>query len=93
MRVSGLPKPKRIFLSAQREYRARNYPNDDAACFFFQQCIEKYLKSRLAEAGQRPFPRLSRGRLAVPGPVPFSPAPPLPVVTRLWSESLHRHSQ
>jgi HEPN domain-containing protein len=28
----------------------------DAACFFCQQCVEKYLKARLVEAGI-PFPR------------------------------------
>ncbi|MBL6830269.1 MAG: HEPN domain-containing protein [Pirellulales bacterium] len=39
-------------MSAPREFRARNYPNYDDALFFSQQCIEKYLKARLAEAGQ-----------------------------------------
>lgn len=51
-----IAKAEADFLSAQREYRARNNPNYDAACFFSQQCIEKYLKARLAEAGQ-PIPR------------------------------------
>jgi len=37
--------------SAQREYRARQRPNYDAACFHAQQCAEKYLKARLEEAG------------------------------------------
>ncbi len=40
------------FASAQRELRARNSPNYDAACFHAQQCAEKYLKARLQEAGQ-----------------------------------------
>jgi HEPN domain-containing protein len=44
------------FISAGREYRARKQPNYDAACFFAQQCIEKYLKARLVEAGVT-FPR------------------------------------
>jgi HEPN domain-containing protein len=44
------------FVSSGREYRARKQPNYDAACFFAQQCIEKYLKARLAEAGIA-FPR------------------------------------
>lgn len=44
------------FLSAYREYRARHRPNFDATCFFTQQCIEKYLKARLVEAG-KPAPR------------------------------------
>jgi HEPN domain-containing protein len=39
------------FLSANREYRARNRPNFDATCFFAQQCIEKYLKARLVQSG------------------------------------------
>ena len=33
--------------SAMREYRARNYPNYDSACFHAQQCLEKYLKAVL----------------------------------------------
>jgi HEPN domain-containing protein len=44
------------FISAGREYRARKLPNYDAACFFTQQCVEKYLKARLAKAG-RTIPR------------------------------------
>lgn len=42
------------FISAQREYRARKHPNYDSACFHAQQCVEKYLKARLVEAG-KPF--------------------------------------
>jgi HEPN domain-containing protein len=34
-----------------RELRARKSPNYDAACFHAQQCVEKYLKARLQEAG------------------------------------------
>ena len=41
------------FRSAQREYRARNHPNFDAACFFGQQCIEKYLKAKLVASALR----------------------------------------
>lgn len=51
-----IEKAEADFLSASREYRARKKPNFDAACFFAQQCIEKYLKGRLAEAG-RPIPK------------------------------------
>jgi HEPN domain-containing protein len=36
--------------AAQREYRARQRPNYDAARFHAQQCAEKYLKARLEEA-------------------------------------------
>jgi len=38
-------------VTAEREYRARKLPNYDSACFHAQQCIEKYLKVRLVEAG------------------------------------------
>ena len=36
---------------AHRAYRTRKKPNYDLACFLAQQCIEKYLKARLQEAG------------------------------------------
>ena len=36
--------------SLYREIRARKNPNYDAACFFAQQCVEKYIKARLVEA-------------------------------------------
>jgi len=39
------------FHSCQRETRARRHPNYDSACFHAQQCVEKYLKARLQEAG------------------------------------------
>ncbi len=51
-----IDKAEADFVSAGREYRARKRPNFDAACFFAQQCIEKYLKARLVEAGIR-FPK------------------------------------
>ena len=38
------------FSTAQRELRAQDSPNYDAACFHAQQCAEKYLKARLVEA-------------------------------------------
>jgi len=38
------------FVTAQRELRAEESPNYDAACFHAQQCVEKYLKARLVEA-------------------------------------------
>jgi len=37
-------------ISLHREIRARKNPNYDAACFFSQQCAEKYIKARLIEA-------------------------------------------
>lgn len=39
------------FNTALREHRARKAPNYDAACFHAQQCIEKYMKARLQDAG------------------------------------------
>ncbi len=45
------------FHTAQREMRARKFPNYDAACFHAQQCAEKYLKARLVEA-KISFPKI-----------------------------------
>ena len=42
--------------SCLRETRARKNPNYDSACFHAQQCVEKYLKARLQEAGA-PVPK------------------------------------
>lgn len=39
-------------VSARREFRARNRPNYDSACFHAQQCIEKSLKAVLEESGK-----------------------------------------
>lgn len=39
------------FYDAQRGVRARKHANHDGVCFHTQQCIEKYLKARLVEAG------------------------------------------
>ena len=39
------------FATARREVRARKSPNFDSARFHAQQCVEKYLKARLQEAG------------------------------------------
>ena len=44
------------FHSCLREVRARRNPNHDSACFHAQQCVEKYLKARLQEAGSA-FPK------------------------------------
>src|SRR5437870_10484135 len=38
------------FMTAQREVRAKKWPNYDSACFHAQQCVEKYFKARLQEA-------------------------------------------
>jgi HEPN domain-containing protein len=39
------------FATAQRELQVLSDANYDAICFHAQQCIEKYLKARLQEAG------------------------------------------
>jgi HEPN domain-containing protein len=39
------------FATAGRELRARKAPNYDSACFHAQQCVEKYLKAFLQNAG------------------------------------------
>jgi HEPN domain-containing protein len=43
--------------TAERELRARNKPNFDAACFHAQQTAEKYLKAVLQEWG-KDIPRI-----------------------------------
>ena len=45
------------FTVASQILRRRKDIVPDAACFFCQQCVEKYLKARLTEAGIH-FPRI-----------------------------------
>jgi len=47
--IEWVEKAEKDWSSLQREIRARKNPNYDAACFFAQQCAEKYLKARLVE--------------------------------------------
>ncbi len=49
--VEWVDKAEGDFTTALRELRARKSPNYDAACFHAQQCVEKYLKAHLQEAG------------------------------------------
>jgi HEPN domain-containing protein len=49
--VEWIDKAEGDIVTAQMSYRARKSPNYDAACFHAQQCVEKYLKARLEEAG------------------------------------------
>lgn len=49
--VEWVDKAEGDFSTALRELRAKKSPNYDAACFHAQQCVEKYLKARLQEAG------------------------------------------
>ena len=39
------------FNTANRELQASEEPNYDAVCFHAQQCVEKYLKATLVDAG------------------------------------------
>lgn len=39
------------FNTANRELQAAEAPNYDAVCFHAQQCVEKYLKATLVDAG------------------------------------------
>lgn len=50
-------KAENDFKVATQILRRRKDIVPDAACFFCQQCVEKYLKARLLEAGV-PFPRI-----------------------------------
>ena len=43
--------------TARREMAATDAPNYDAVCFHAQQCVEKYLKARLAD-GDVAFPKI-----------------------------------
>ena len=43
--------------TARREMAATDAPNYDAVCFHAQQCVEKYLKARLADGGVA-FPKI-----------------------------------
>lgn len=49
--LEWIEKAEGDFVSMEREYRARKRRNHDSLCFHAQQCVEKYLKARLAEAG------------------------------------------
>ncbi|MBS1812610.1 MAG: HEPN domain-containing protein [Acidobacteria bacterium] len=54
--IEWIEKAEGDWIVAQQCYRARKFPNYDAACFHSQQCAEKLLKARLVEAGIN-FPR------------------------------------
>src|SRR5574341_127222 len=49
--LEWIEKAEDDWIVAQRVYRARKHPVYDAACFHCQQCVEKYLKAELNEAG------------------------------------------
>ncbi|MEK6324576.1 MAG: HEPN domain-containing protein [Acidobacteriota bacterium] len=49
--LEWIDKAEGDFATAQVSYRTRRLPNPDAVCFHSQQCVEKYLKARLDEAG------------------------------------------
>ena len=47
--LEWVEKAESDFITAQRELRARKFPNYDASCFHAQQCAEKYIKAYLQE--------------------------------------------
>lgn len=67
-----IEKAEADFVSPRREFRARKKPNFDAACFFAQQCIEKYLKGRLAEA-EKPIPKTHDLSVLLDAVLPLEP--------------------
>jgi HEPN domain-containing protein len=48
-----IAKAEADFATLERESRVTDHPNYDGICFHAQQCAEKYLKTRLTEAGIR----------------------------------------
>jgi len=58
--------------TAQRELRARKSPNFDSAAFHAQQCVEKYLKARLQEAGMM-FPHTHDLEILLRLAIPIEP--------------------
>lgn len=53
--LEWIEKAEGDYQTAQRELRARKFPNFDSSAFHSQQCAEKYLKARLQEGNIR-FP-------------------------------------
>jgi HEPN domain-containing protein len=51
MTIEWVRKAEGDFATAERELSAVSDPNHDAVCFHSQQCVEKYLKGLLQEAG------------------------------------------
>jgi len=47
--LEWLAKAEGDFATVERESRARTHRNNDAICFHAEQCVEKYIKARLAE--------------------------------------------
>jgi len=52
--LEWVEKAERDYETMERESRVRKNPNPDAVCFHAQQCVEKYIKARLCEEGERP---------------------------------------
>lgn len=49
--IEWMDKAEGDWNAAQQLNRVRKDPNFDSVCFHCQQCVEKYLKARLEEAG------------------------------------------
>src|SRR5262245_55039769 len=76
---SMLPMTREWVAKAESDYdgacealRSRKKSRRDRVCFFSQQCIEKYLKARLTEAGI-PFPRTHELTILLQLCVPVEP--------------------
>ena len=74
-----LPMTREWVAKAESDYdgacealRSRKKSRRDRICFFSQQCVEKYLKARLTEAGMT-FPRTHELSILLQLCLPFEP--------------------
>ena len=67
-----IDKAERDYETMERESRVRKNPNPDAVCFHAQQCVEKYLKARLCEEGER-IPKIHDLHALLVKVLPFEP--------------------
>lgn len=50
--LEWIEKAEEDFIAASNAIRSRKHPLFNTVCFHAQQCVEKYLKAKLHEAGQ-----------------------------------------
>ena len=70
--LEWVEKAERDYETMERESRVRKNPNPDAVCFHAQQCVEKYIKARLCEEGER-IPRIHDLNALLEKVIPFEP--------------------
>ena len=70
--LEWIEKAERDFETMERESRVRKNPNRDAVCFHAQQCVEKYLKARLCDEGER-IPKIHDLNALLDQVLPFEP--------------------